>query len=342
MPKNLTTVHRDGVYERSDRKGYWAAWTDAQGRRIQRKLNAPTLTQARQLLADEKAKVAKQLATGYTPLTEETFATFATEFLRYQQRRIATKVVHGKLSQHEYERQRGIVESHLEPFFGSMKLATIRRKDVAAYINSRIGGVSDGTIIKEVNVLKRLFNVALDAEKIAANPALRAPVPKAPEGRVRYLSPEELGRVLRACPEWLRPIVGLLTTTGTRRGELLRVRWEDVSIPRREIRLRHTKSGKERPALINDLALQVLVSMGADGNGKRGLLFPDVTPAQVTVAFVRACDAAGVSDFSLHDLRHHYASMLRQNGVDLHTLQKLLGHSDPRMTDRYAHLSPEF
>jgi len=77
--------------------------------------------------------------------------------------------------------------------------------------------------------------------------------------------------------------------------------------------------------------------MGADGHGKRGLLFPGVTPAQVTVAFVRACEDAGVSDFSLHDLRHRYASMLRQNGVDLHTLQKLLGHSDPRMTDRYAH-----
>jgi integrase len=115
-----------------------------------------------------------------------------------------------------------------------------------------------------------------------------------------------------------------------------------VSIPRREIRLRHTKSGKERPAFINDLAMQVLISMGGGSQKHRGLLFPDVTPAQVTVAFIRACDDAGVSDFSLHDLRHHYASTLRMNGVDLHTLQKLLGHSDPRMTDRYAHLSLPF
>ena len=60
------------------------------------------------------------------------------------------------------------------------------------------------------------------------------------------------------------------------------------------------------------------------------------------MAFIRACEDAGVADFSLHDLRHHFASTLRMNGVDLHTLQKLLGHNDPRMTDRYAHLSQPF
>jgi integrase len=213
---------------------------------------------------------------------------------------------------------------------------------VAAYINSRMGEVGDGTIIKEVNTLKRLFNIAVEGEKILVNPANRAPVPKAPEGRVRYLSAEELGKVLRACPEWLRPIAGLAVATGMRRGEMLRIRWEDVSIPRREIRLRHTKSRKERPALINDLVMQVLTSMGAGTHKLRGLLFPGVTPAQVTVAFIRACESAGVSDFSLHDLRHHFSATLRMNGVDLHTLQKLLDHSDPRMTDRYAHLSQPF
>jgi integrase len=70
-------------------------------------------------------------------------------------------------------------------------------------------------------------------------------------------------------------------------------------------------------------------------------MFPDVTPAQVTVAFVRACEKAGITDFSFRDLRHTYASHLRMHGADLHDLQKLLGHSDPRMANRYAHLSNE-
>lgn len=63
--------------------------------------------------------------------TDETFGTFADVFLDYQQRRIASKVVKGKLSQVEFERQKGIIEKHLRPFFGAMRLAAIRRKDVA-------------------------------------------------------------------------------------------------------------------------------------------------------------------------------------------------------------------
>jgi site-specific recombinase XerD len=57
--------------------------------------------------------------------------------------------------------------------------------------------------------------------------------------------------------------------------------------------------------------------------------------------FIRACRAAGVEDFSLHDLRHTYASHLKMNGADLYDIQKLLGHSDPRMTQRYAHLGQD-
>lgn len=340
MPKKQAH-RRDGVYQRKDRPGFWGSWIDAQGRRVQKKLAATQFQAAKDMVAAEKAKAEKQRVVGYAPPTEDTFNTFADEFLKFQKKRIAPKVVKGKMSQVEYDRQRGIVERHLKPFFGTMQLAKIRRKDVVAYIHSRMGEVGDGTIIKEVNTLKRLFNVALDLEKIAANPAHRAPVPKAPEGRVRYLQPKELGEVLAACPEWLRPIAGLATATGMRRGELLAVRWEDVDLKAGTIILRKTKSGKERPAFINDLARQVLTSIGADGRKQKGLLFPDVTPAQVSVAFIRACEDAGVKDFSLHDLRHTFASHLRMHGADLHDLQKLLGHSDPRMTDRYAHLSAE-
>jgi integrase len=340
MPRGKTK-DRDGIYQRKDRPGWWASWIDASGKRRQRKLEAHTLTQARKLLADEKEKADKQRTTGIVPPTKDSFAEFADVFIDYQRRRIAPKPAKWKISQTEFNRQKGIIEAHLKPFFGKMKLALIRKKDVNDYIDSRIGAVSDGTVIKEMNCLKRLFAVAVNKEKITTNPAHGADVPEAPKGRNRYLLPNELGKVLRACPEWLRPIVGLAVSLGTRRGELLRVRWEDVDIDSGQILLRHTKNGQERPAFINDLALQVLTSLGV-GKKKKGLLFPNVTPPQVSVAFIRACQEAGIEDFSLHDLRHTFASHARMNGVDLHTLQKLLGHSDPRMTDVYANLSQTF
>jgi site-specific recombinase XerD len=105
-------------------------------------------------------------------------------------------------------RQKGIVEKHLIPFFGSTKLATVRPSKVNAYIESRTGEVSAGTIIKETNVLKHFFGVACDVwELIPANPARRVRMPVAPEGRTRHLEPAELQKLLLACPPWLRPIV---------------------------------------------------------------------------------------------------------------------------------------
>jgi integrase len=341
MPKKQAH-RRDGIYTRPDAPGYWGSWTAADGRRIRRRFKVPTLEQAKIMLAAERLKVEEAIKFGKPLPTEETFASFSNTFLDYQERRIAAKVVKGKLSQAEYDRQKGIVEQHLKPFFGSMRLAAIRRKDVAGYIDGRVGKVSDGSIIKEVNTLKRLFSVAVEKGKIEVNPAHKAPIPQAPEGRSRFLTPEELGNVLKACPPWLRPIVGLAVSLGTRRGELLRVRWEDVNFVSGQVLLKRTKNGKQRPAFLNDLSLQVLKSLGGDSGKKRGLLFPAVTPAQVTVAFIRACKTAGIEDFSLHDLRHTFASHLRMHGADLHDLQKLLGHSDPRMTSRYSHLSDEF
>ncbi len=353
MPRKQVK-RRDGIYTRADRPGtFWGSWTDASGRRVQRKFNVYTLDQARAALAAEKLRVEEAIKFGKPLPTKDSFAAFAREFLTQQERRISPQVVKGKISRAECDRQKGIVELHLKPFFGDVKLAAIRRADVVRYIHERTGRVSDATIIKEVNVLKRLLNVALDLEKIPTNPAQRAPLPEAPEGRNRYLTPQEWGKVFRACyispdddgneqVQWLQQAAGLAVALGTRRGELLHVTLPDIDMDTRVVLLKRTKNGKTRPAFINDLAMQVLESTGIrerKHRKDRGRLFPGITPEQLSMRFIRACRDAGVEDFSFHDLRHTYASHLRMNGADLHDIQKLLGHSDPRMTNRYAHLS---
>jgi hypothetical protein len=103
-----------------------------------------------------------------------------------------------------------------------------------------------------------------------------------------------------------------------------------------------TESGKPRFAYLNQLPNQVIDSLEPEGRQPKELPFPGVTPEQVTLAFMRACDAAEIEDFSLHDLRHTFASQLRMKGADLHTVGQLLGHKDLRMTARCSHLNPEF
>jgi len=354
MAKRKTANAGDGVYKPSDRVGYVISWKDAQGRRRRRTVKVPTQEQARAALSAERQKVEKAKAIGVPLPTEDSFAAFAAEFLRHQERRIAPRVIKGRISKAEYERQKGIVETKLAPFFGAVRLAAIRRADVVRFINERTGKVSDGTIIKEVNVLKRLFNVALSLEKIPTNPAQDAPLPQAPEGRNRYLTPEQWHSVFKACyiptedgnesGQWLQEVAALAVSLGTRRGELLAVVVPDIDLDARIILLRRTKNGKTRPAFINDLAMEVLTSMGIRERKERkdrGKLFRGITAEQVSMRFIRACREAGVEDFSFHDLRHSFASHLRMAGADLHDLQILLGHSDPRMTVRYAHLSDE-
>jgi integrase len=341
------------VYRRKDREGITIVWRDTHGRRKSRMLKTATVTEARQILANEKAKVEKAKILGAPLPSDETFRDWADEFLKFQQQRITPHVVRGKLSKAEFIRQQGIIESKLKPFFGTMKLATIQRHDVVRFIHRREAEVTSGTVIKEMNVLKRMLNVAMDKAKITANPALRAPMPQAPEGRTRFLTPEEWTRVFAAChippdiygneqEQWLQQAAGLAISLGARRGELLSITIPDVDLHTRKVVLKKTKNGKPRTVYINDLAMQVFASMGMSERKRkqdRGVLWPAITPEQLSMRFLRACRAAGVEDFAWHDLRHSFASHLRMAGADTHDLMVLLGHSDMRMTARYMHLT---
>lgn len=339
MPKK--TRARDGVYERDGRPGFWISYVDEYGKRRQQ-YGGPTVTQAREKREETRTKVREvkeALANGEPLPTEETFGAVAKRYIEYQTKRCSA----GALSKEELARQTGIVEKHLIPFFGSTKIASIRRSNANAYIESRTGEVAAGTIIKEANTLKHLFSLACeDWELIPANPAKRIKLPEAPEGRTRHLQPQELQKLLLACPVWLRPIAALAVSTGMRRGEFMRIRWKDVDIKNGRILLSVTKNGKPRFAYLNQLSHLVIAYLEPEKHKPSEKLFPEWTPAQVTVAFIRACEKARIEDFSIHDLRHTYASQLRMNGADLHTVGQLLGHKDLRMTARYAHLHAEF
>lgn len=324
---------RDGIYERKDRPGFWISWTDAQGRRRRRKTDAEFKDQARKALSAELVKVEQAKVVGFTPPGEDTFCEIAQRYLAHQKARITAKA---------YDREKGIVEGHLIPFF-SGKLAVIRRVDVQRYVTKRSGKVSAHSIQKELNALKHLLRLAVEWEIIPFNPSQGVKSPKVPAGRVRYLQPTELRVLLEACPEWLRPIVALAVSTGMRRSEILGLRWLDVDIVHDRIMLPQTKNGDGRIVYLNKSAQTVIEFLPFEAKTKQtDKLFRGITPDQVSVTFKRVCTAIEILDFRFHDLRHTAASWLRMQGEDIHTVAQLLGHKDLRMAARYQHLSPTF
>lgn len=335
MPKGKKR-DRDGVYQRKDRPGtWWGSWIDASGKRRQRKLQAHTLTQARSLLNAEKARVEKIRTLGYVPPSEESLGAVCKRFLKHQKARLTPAA---------FKREQGILEKHIQPFFEpDTKLKTIRRVDVQRYVTHRSGEVSPGSVLKEFNCLKHLFALAVEWELILANPAQGIKPPKAPPGRVRYLQPGELRAVLEACPGWLRPIAGLAFATGMRRGEILGLRWLDVDVKNSRVMLPQTKNNEARIVYLNELALRALSAVpAADGAKPTDRIFIEeqMTPENVSLAFLRACRAAEIQDFRFHDTRHTAASWMRMKGADIHTVAVVLGHKDLRMAARYQHLSP--
>jgi integrase len=289
------------------------------------------MQQARAALASELQNVERARIYGIAPPSAETFSGIAARYLTHQKARLTPAA---------YERTRGIVEQHLKPLFGSMKISDIRRADVQRYVTHRCGEVSPGSVAREMNVLKRFFSLCVEWELTVLNPASGIKAPRVPAGRVRYLQPGELHALLANCPEWLRPIVGLAVATGMRRGEILGLRWLDVDLQGGRLLLPQTKNGDGRIVYLNRIASSVLISL-PNGNSIRPV-FPGLTPGRVSVAFARSCDKASVEDFRFHDLRHTAASWLRMQGGDIHTVAQLLGHKDLRMAARYQHLSPAF
>lgn len=324
----------DGVYTRTDRPGYWISWKDATGRRCRRKVEARTLQQARDAYSAERVRAEQARTIGFAPPTQDSFAEVAKQFLAHQKPR---------LSHANYERESGIIEAHLKPFFAG-KLAAIRRATIARYITARCALVSNATVVKELNVLKHLLKLAVEEwEYIPVNPATGVKAPKPAPGRIRYLQPTELRAVLEAAPEWLKPLIALAAGTGMRRSEILRLRWLDVDLRNSRILLTQTKNGEGRIVYLNQLALRAIESLPVNEKTKpTDVLFPKLQPEWVSVAFLRACRALAISDFRFHDLRHTAASWLRMKGADIHTVAQLLGHKDLRMAARYQHLSPEF
>ncbi|MFH1723132.1 MAG: site-specific integrase [Elusimicrobiota bacterium] len=185
-------------------------------------------------------------------------------------------------------------------------------------------------------MIRSVFNRArMWGDFYGENPALGVKADREPAHRLRYLSRDEMDRLLRAAHPRLRPVLLCALLTGMRRGEILGLDWENVDLERGLIYVLKSKSGKPREIPIAGKLRDVLAELIPRASGSV-FGFPYITLRRL---FARALREAGIHSFRFHDLRHTFASHFIMRTNDLPTLQALLGHSTPAMTRRYAHLS---
>ena len=239
-------------------------------------------------------------------------------------------------------------ENYLDPAFGKKEPAELIPLDVDRLRLKLLKTKSPGTVKNVMELLRRIINYGVN-KQLCQGPGFRIEMPKVNNIKTEDLSPKQLKKLLKAIEkddhEQAGDMMLMALYTGMRRGELFRLEWRDIDKDRGFILIRDPKGGIDQTIPLNDAARDVL-----DNHPKRKgspFIFPGRGGKQrtdVNKAVGKIKKAAGLpAGFrALHGLRHVYASMLASSGqVDLYTLQKLMTHKSPLMTQRYAHLRDE-
>lgn len=250
------------------------------------------------------------------------------------------------------DEKQSILARHLIPAFGDLRLDEIGVRQVEAYKSAvAAAGLTNKTINNHLVVLQRALRLAVEYELLDHVPPFKRLHVADPE--FDFFTDVEAARLVNGSagePEWQRAIIVSLHT-GIRRSELIALRWSDIDLAAGRLLVRRActrgrmgtpKNGKSREVPLSrtaSLALKAqrhlrgeLVFCQEDGR-----IFGD---DNFRAPLRRACKTAGLREIGWHALRHTFASQLVMRGASIKEVQELLGHSDIKVTMRYAHLSP--
>ena len=206
-----------------------------------------------------------------------------------------------------------------------------------------------GTANRLLIMMRYMFNLAIRWEipNVTANPTAGVPLFEENNIKERYLSSDEAqtlyDTILVSKNKMLQYIVPMLILTGARKREVLDSKWADIDLDKKRWRIPTTKSGKARHVPMSDGAIRLLNSTPRIPDCPWVFPNPDTKRPYVSVFYSwdTARKKAGLADVRMHDLRHSFASLLVNSGRTLYEVQHLLGHTQVKTTQRYAHLSQD-
>ena len=220
------------------------------------------------------------------------------------------------------------------------------QQDIASFRDERLQIVAPSTAVRELAILSHVIEVAIrdwglplsrNVVKLVRRPVIR-------NERNRRLTGDEEQRLLDGCDggkiPFLKTIVVLAIETGMRRGEILGLKWDDVSHNRRVITLTMTKNGSGREVPLSQRAFQALMGWKAHALVDQSTVFP-MSAGTLEQAWRRLLARSNVKGLRFHDLRHEGVSRLFERGLNMIEVSSISGHKELRMLKRYTHLSAD-
>ena len=321
---------------------YYLRFTDERGCNRQLKLGDArdiSLSQAKQL-ADKKRN---QIAMGQDPAADKAV---------HRQVPTVNAFIHDSYLpfvqgyKRSWKCDEGLLRKHIEPVWGKRYLDQITKADLISLMAQHRTTHAPGSCNRLLILLRYVFSCAIKWETpgITKNPTTGIPLMKEDNHKERYLSTDEAQRLYtqlqQSDNQMLGYIVPMLILTGARKREVLDARWEDFDFERRHWRIHTTKLGKPRFVPMSDGVVSLLGSIQRLGC-QWVFANPKTRKPYVSIfcSWNTARAKAGLADVRIHDLRHSYASFLVNAGRSLYEVQRLLGHTQIKTTQRYAHLS---
>jgi len=245
-----------------------------------------------------------------------------------------------------WKRDEELYRLRIKAELGDKKLSAITRAQIQTFHTALLEeGLAPATCNHHVKLIKHSLNLAIDWGMLEKNACSR--IPLLPENNIRndYLSEEELERLLTVLNadenKTVCRIALLLLSSGCRVSEILSAKFSDINLEKRIfiVRATNSKSRKPRTVVLNDSCVEIINQLDRDSEYlfiNKQTKKPYTTISKV---FDRLRKKAGLPHLRIHSLRHNFASALINNNISLAIVQQLLGHSDPKITLRYTHLS---
>lgn len=239
-----------------------------------------------------------------------------------------------------------LLNAFLRQPIAKLTLAQLTPSHFTTYRDKRLKVVKAGTVNRELSIVKHALDVAVREwdVPIRINPLSQLKKLKVNNARSRRLTDEEYQHLMDAIDgtrnDLIKPLMDFAIETGMRRGEILRVKWNEIDWGSRTLHIPITKNGHARTIPLTIKAIAILDDLSQQSDADKNRPFP-LSDEAAKQAWRRLVERSGVEDLHFHDFRHEAISRFFERGLSVSEVALISGHRDFRMLFRYTHLKAE-